>query len=139
MNRKDKLTFSHATNFARKDLYIDPGKTPAIVSIAVVNENNENDNIRKDCVDNIDSECEESQPPTLNCGDDDHTDELEDDDDDDVEQMHIAEELYQDFSMLEILGQAEALNLNFNVNSGTKSEIEKRMREIIFPRVEILV
>jgi hypothetical protein len=29
--------------------------------------------------------------------------------------------------------------MNFNISSGTKSEIERHVREITFPRVEILV
>jgi hypothetical protein len=135
MNRKDTISFSQTTNFARKDLYVVPGKTPAIISIPVPNNNNNNeDDINgTDCVDNMDSECGEIQPPPLVSSEVD-IDELEDDDD---EQMRVAEELYRDFSMSEILGQFEVMN--FNISSGTKSEIERHVREITFPRVEILV
>jgi hypothetical protein len=104
----------------------------------VDNSGDEDDNyFMVESVENLDDSLEEGKEetaPNVPLGEYDNNDnEIEEDE----EQMRAAEELFNDLSMAEILGQTEVLNFNFL--SGTNNEIEKRVREITFPRVQILV
>jgi hypothetical protein len=156
MSRADKLSFQRSTNFARASIYPAPGQTPKIISIpsipVTIIQDKAHDNFDQmgnasddddyflmaensgDDVDiqNPENLNEETEPPVL-------VDEEESDNevDEDEAQMLAAEEMYQDFNMAEILGQTEVLNFNFL--SGTTNDIERRVREITFPRVVILV
>lgn len=56
-------------------------------------------------------------------------------DEDEREEIRIGEEEYQDLSMHEILGQ----DPQFFFDAIPRSEIENKIREIVYPRVVILV
>jgi len=103
----------------------------------VDNSIDDDDDNMAESTENLDDNFQEGKnetSPNVPLGDYDNDDnEIEEDE----EQMRAAEELFNDLSMAEILGQTEVLNFNFL--SGTKNDIEKRVREITFPRVQILV
>jgi hypothetical protein len=144
-SRADKLSFDTATNFTRANRYLVPGTTPEIVSVP----NNPQLSQPTTSISNVDdillAENTENlhDGPTQQVNNNEETaivsdyDDIDNEVEEDEEQLRASEELYQDFTMAEILGQSEVYNFNFL--SGAKNEIERHVREITFPRVEILV
>lgn len=144
------------TNFARQIRYIGPGKTAQPISvpptIEIQNEAQTGDfDVDQDSgAENSDDEevNEEEDPPaneiTGNNVPGDAQEEQREENNDDEEINEDEEEIRaeeendgQDFNMAEVLGQTSGQTFNFL--SGTQNEIERQVRDIVYPSVEIVV
>ncbi len=139
--RKILLDIQTSSNFVRTNIYWTPGTTELIISVPAVTIQLDNvSNWPNDDDDNNDDSINEDESIEIEkINVDENADNDDDNDDDDNgeqnEMIRVEEECFENLSMRDILGQ----DPDFFFDSLSRSEIEKRVREIVYPIVKILV
>jgi hypothetical protein len=151
--RKIFLSLQSPSNFVRQNIYILPGVTEPIVSVPVTtqlsivpndadddgrihnDDDNENDFVWND-EDNAMFNNDEVNVDEEIVVENANIDMVEDDEEGEQnEAIRVEEECFEDLTMRDILGQ----DPDFFFDASSRSEIEKRVREIVFPKVKIMV
>jgi hypothetical protein len=132
--KKILIELQTSSNYERRNLDGTPGTTETIISVPVttqvnnvnilpiVDDDNNDDTITEDEANEI-----EEVNVDVNADEDDNAEQNE--------IVRVEEECFEDLSMRDILGQ----DPDFFFDSLSRSEIEKRVREIVYPNVKIVV